>query len=155
MAAKDINRVNFTARLGADPEMKFVSNGKAVTEMRVAVAGAGNTFDEAGWFQVVAWEKLGEICNQYLTKGSRVALEGRLQVQTWQDRDGGGNRSKVVIVLTDMVMLDSKPEGDSAPAQPQRPAPKPAAAAAAPTRPTRAPARNVPSQVDSEDDLPF
>lgn len=154
MAAKDINRVNFTARLGADPEMKYTSGGKAITEMRVAVAGAGNTFDDAGWFQVVAWDKLGEICNQYLSKGSRVALEGRLQVQSWEDKNGGGNRSKVVLVLDGMVMLDSKPEGAQEPAQaPQRqraaaqPAQRPAA--------TRAPARNVPQTVDSDEDLPF
>jgi single-strand DNA-binding protein len=67
--AKDGNKVHMTARLGADPEMKYTSNGKAVTELRVAVAGAGNTFDDAGWFSCTAWDKLAEICNQYLTKG--------------------------------------------------------------------------------------
>ena len=149
--AKDGNKVHMTARLGADPEMKYTAQGKAVTELRVAVAGAGNTFEDAGWFSCTAWEKLAEICNQYLTKGSRVYIEGRLQVQSWEDKNGGGNRSKVVIVLTDMVMLDSKPSTDSANNGNQQPAERPQAQ----SKPaTRTPARNVPSEID-DGPLPF
>ncbi len=147
MATKDGNKVHMTARLGADPEMKYTAQGKAITELRVAVAGAGNTFEDAGWFSCTAWEKLAEICNQYLTKGSRVYLEGRLQVQSWEDKNGGGNRSKVVIVLTDMVMLDGKPVDGAAPTAER------ATVAGKATPATRQPARNVP-QTDDEA-LPF
>lgn len=127
--AKDLNKVMMTGRLGADPEMRFTPGGKAVTSFNIAsnrtITRDGEKEDEATWMTCVAWEGLAEICNQYLAKGSRVYVEGRLQNRSWDDPQSGEKRYKTEVVLTDMIMLDSprRDDGD----QPSRPA-QPAAA---------------------------
>lgn len=149
--SKDLNKVQIIGRLGKDVEMRYTQTGKAVSTFSVASGrqwkdGDGTKQEETEWFNVVAWEKLGEICNQYLTKGSRVYIEGRLATRSW-DGDDGVKHYKTEVVAADMIMLDSKSDsnGSSAPAATQhstKPATKPA------------PARNVPQPTD-ESDLPF
>ena len=106
--AKDLNKVMLTGRLGADPEMRYTPQGTAVTTFRVASnrswnSSDGTAHDDTEWFRIVAWEKLGEICNQYLQKGTRVYVEGRLQTRKWQDKDTGQDRylTEVVGVVED------------------------------------------------------
>jgi single-strand DNA-binding protein len=82
--ARDLNKVMIIGRLGADPEMRYTPSGSPVTTLRVAAGrqwrdANGESREETEWFSVIAWNKLAEICNQYLTKGSRVYLEGRIQ----------------------------------------------------------------------------
>lgn len=120
--ARGLNRVQIIGNLGADPEMRYTPSGSAVTNFRVAVSrnrrGAdGNMVDETEWFRVVAWDsgnyKLAEICNEYLRKGHKVYVEGRLQSRKYTDKDGI-ERTSVEIVATDMVMLtgrDEAPDG--------------------------------------------
>jgi single-strand DNA-binding protein len=166
--AKDLNKVMLTGNLGADPEMRYTSTGSAVTTCRVGSGRSwksadGTQHDETEWFRVVAWDKLAEICNQYLVKGTRVYFEGRLQTRKWQDKEGQ-DRYTTEVVATDMIILSSRgdhsaaadeaPEDDEAPAA--RPAPaRQAAPAARPSTPGRAPARNVPRPSDDAEDLPF
>src|SRR5919197_6126891 len=93
MMAKELNKVQLTGRLGADPEMRFTPQGHAVTTFRVASnrswrSSDGEAHEDTEWFRIVAWNKLAEVCNQYLTKGSRVYIEGRLQTRTWTGEDG-------------------------------------------------------------------
>jgi single-strand DNA-binding protein len=110
--SKDLNKIMITGHLGADPEMRFTPQGTPVTTFRVA---AGRTWKDAGgaqhseteWFRVVAWNKLAEVCNEYLQKGDRVYIEGRVQTRTWQDKDGQ-DRATTEIVASDMIMLASK-----------------------------------------------
>ncbi|MDP9409351.1 MAG: single-stranded DNA-binding protein [Actinomycetota bacterium] len=111
--AKDLNRVMMIGRLGQDPEMRYTPQGTAVCQMRLAVnrrtrAGAdGEQREETDWFTVVAWERLAETCSQYLTRGSRVYFEGRLQTRSWEGQDGQ-RRYATEIVANDMIMLDSR-----------------------------------------------
>ena len=91
--ARDLNKVQMTGRLGADPEMRYTSQGHAVTTFRAASnrswrTAEGEAHEDTEWFRVVAWNKLAEICNQWLSKGSRVYVEGRMQTRQWQDQEG-------------------------------------------------------------------
>src|SRR5262245_34569929 len=133
--SKDLNKVQMTGRLGADPEMRFTPQGHAVTTFRVASnrswrTAEGESHEETEWFRVVAWNKLAEICNQWLSKGSRVYVEGRMQTRQWQDQDGQP-RYLTEVVANDIIILDTRRDNasqdaaeDSAPpAKPQSPAP--------------------------------
>jgi single-strand DNA-binding protein len=176
--AKDLNKVMLTGYLGADPEMRYTPQGSAVTQFRVASSrrwksADGVDHDDTEWFRVVAWERLGEICNQYLTKGTRVYVEGRLQTRKWQDKEGQ-DRYTTEVIASDMIILSSKqdrPAGDYeapvdedfAPPPAQRSRPAPSAAPARPANgnggarsaPARTPSRNVPQTIDDAEDLPF
>lgn len=116
--SKDLNKVMITGRLGADPEMRFTPQGSPVTTFNVASgrtwrSADGTQHDDTEWFRVVAWDKLAEICNQYLTKGARVYVEGRLQTRKYQDREGI-NRQSTEVVATDMIILSSRRDDDGA-----------------------------------------
>lgn len=175
---KDLNKVMLTGYLGADPSMRYTEQGSAVTTFRVASgrtwkSSDGTAHDDTEWFRVVAWDKLAEICNQYLSKGTRVYIEGRLQTRKWID-DAGMDRYSTDVVASDMIILSNRrPDGgpieddptdelgrEPAPAA-RRPAPAAAppartsAPARAPQTPARAPARNVPQAIDNDEDLPF
>jgi single-strand DNA-binding protein len=152
--ARGLNRVQIIGNLGADPEMRTIPSGSAVTNFRVAVSrnrrGADGTMvDETEWFRVVAFDsggyKLAEICNQYLRKGQKVYVEGRLQSRKYTDKDGI-ERTSVEIIASEMIMLSGRDEdetGGSGMASPQR------AAVASGAR--RAPAGDD----DYGDDTPF
>jgi single-strand DNA-binding protein len=111
--ARDLNKVMIIGRLGVDPEMRYTPSGSPVTTFRVAASrqwrdSGGETREETEWFSVVAWNKLAEICNQYLTKGARVYLEGRLQTRSWDDAQSGQTRYKTEVIASDMIILDSR-----------------------------------------------
>jgi single-strand DNA-binding protein len=174
--ARDLNKVMLTGHLGADPEMRFTPQGSAVTTFRVASnrswkSGDGVQHDDTEWFRIVAWDKLAEICNEYLKKGTRVYIEGRLQTRSWEDRNTGEKRYMTEVIAQDMIILT--PKGDRVPpveaddldaqavGSGVRRAPAPVAPSeAAPNGPARSgaprvPGRNIPQPVESEDDLPF
>ena len=107
--AKDLNRVQLTGHLGADPEMRYTAQGSAVTTFRVASNRTwrdkdGNPHEETEWFRIVAWDKLAELCNQYLAKGSRVYVEGRIQTRRWTDPDGV-DRYTTEVIAQDIIFL--------------------------------------------------
>lgn len=113
--AKDLNKVQMTGRLGADPEPRYTPQGSAVTTFRVASnrrwrSADGEDHEDTEWFRIVAWNKLGEICAKYLTKGSRVYVEGRLQTRSWQGEDGT-TRYTSEVIATDMIILDTRRDG--------------------------------------------
>ena len=119
MAGRGLNKVMIIGNLGGDPEMKYTPSGKAITTFRVAVGRTyrspeGENRDETEWFRVVAWDKLAETCNQYLHKGSKVYVEGRLQTRTWKDNNGQ-DRYMTEVVANEMMMLDSRQGGGQAP----------------------------------------
>jgi single-strand DNA-binding protein len=112
MATRGLNRVQIIGNLGRDPEMRYTPAGKAVTNFTVAVGRVtrdpnGDTHEETEWFRVVAWDRLAETCQQYLKKGSKVYIEGRLQTRKYTDREGA-ERTSVEVVANDMMMLDSR-----------------------------------------------
>jgi len=96
--------------LGRDPEMRYTPNGKPVTTFSVAVsrkynAADGTQREETQWFRVNAWNKLAETCNEFLSKGQKVFVEGRFQSRAWETQDGKKGTS-LEISATDMIMLD-------------------------------------------------
>ena len=110
---RGLNKVLLIGRLGQEPEMRYTPSGKPLTKFRMASERNWTTADgekksETEWFNVVAWGKLAEICNQYLKKGQQIYIEGRLHTRRWQD-DEGSNHSSVEVIAQEMIMLDGRP----------------------------------------------
>jgi single-strand DNA-binding protein len=113
--AKSINQVILMGRLTRDPEVRTTTTGKTITSFSLAVDRGGQD-DQADFFDVTAWEKLGELVAQYLSKGRRCLVQGRLRQDSWDDKETGKKRSKVEVVATDVTFLDGPGDGgDSAP----------------------------------------
>jgi single-strand DNA-binding protein len=116
--SKSLNVAMIIGNLTRDPEMRFTPNGKAVTSFAVATNREwnveGQAHEEAEFHNVVAWTKLGEICNQLLRKGTKVYISGRLQTRTWDDAQGA-KHYRTEIVADEMIVLSPKSFGDAAP----------------------------------------
>jgi single-strand DNA-binding protein len=119
--ARSINQVILMGRLTRDPETRTTTTGKTVTSFSLAVDRQTQD-DQADFFDVTAWEKTGELVQQYLTKGRRCLVQGRLRQDSWDDKDTGKKRSKVEVVANDVTFLDGPSNdnggGASAPAAP-------------------------------------
>ena len=107
-----LNRVQLIGYLGKDPESKFTPTGKKVTQFSVAISNRwrnkdGEAKEYTEWVNIEAWGRLGEVCNEYLKKGSLVFLEGRLKTDKFEDK--GENRYFTKVVALSMQMLDRKP----------------------------------------------
>ena len=114
--SRGLNKVMIIGYLGKDPEMRYTPSGSPVTTFNVATDRSWNTSDgerrtETEWFNIVAWGSLAEICNQYLTKGRQVYIDGRLQSRSWNDKDGNHHTS-VEVVANEMIMLDHRQSSD-------------------------------------------
>lgn len=125
--ARGINQVILMGRLTRDPETRTTPSGKTVTSFSIAVDRAGQD-DQADFFDVTAWEKTGELVQQYLSKGRRVLVQGRLRQDSWDDKETGKKRSRVEVTASDVTFLDG-PNGDnngggSAPSQSSNDKPK-------------------------------
>lgn len=110
-----LNRVQLIGRLGRDPEGRFTPTGKQVTHFSLAVANRwkskdGETKENTEWINIEAWGRLGEVCQEYLKKGSLVYLEGRLKTENYEDQGEKKYYTKVVALV--MQMLDRKPTED-------------------------------------------
>jgi len=106
--AGSYNRIVLVGNLTRDPEIRYVDGGgKAVTKFALAINRKSKAGDETMFVDIIAWERLGEICNQYLKKGMSALIEGRLAIRKYDDKDGN-KRTAVEIVASDMQMLDSK-----------------------------------------------
>lgn len=115
--AKSINQVILMGRLTRDPEVRTTSSGKTITSFSIAVDRGGQE-DQADFFDVTAWEKLGELVSQYLSKGRRCLVQGRLRQDSWDDKETGKKRSRIEVVASDVTFLDGPGEGGaSAPRQ--------------------------------------
>jgi len=115
MMTRGLNKVMLIGNLGGDPEMRYTPSGIPVTSFSIGVTrnwvtSNGERKDATEWFNVVAWRNLAEICKQYLSNGSRVYIEGRLQTRSWEDREGQ-RHYRTEVVASDMVLLDARPEG--------------------------------------------
>lgn len=120
--ARGLNKVFLIGNLGRDPEMKYTQQGTPVTTFSMAVSRTwkspdGQARDETEWFRIVAWQKLAEQCNEYLRKGSKVYIEGRLQTREWQDQNGQ-TRQTVEVVASEMLLLDSRQGAGAQPGTP-------------------------------------
>ena len=106
----NLNKIMIIGNVGTDPEMRFTPNGSPVTSFRMATSRTytsteGERKQETEWFTVTAWNKLAESCNQFLTKGRRAYVEGRLRTRTWEGQDGQ-KRTRVEIMAERVLFLD-------------------------------------------------
>ena len=129
--SNDLNKCLFIGRLGADPETRYMPNGKAVANFRIACGSSwkdkqtGDKKEQTEWVSIVAFDKLGEICSEYLRKGSQVFIEGAMRTRKWQDKEGK-DRYTTEVIASQMQMLGGKPQGERAPRQDSAPAREPA-----------------------------
>jgi len=110
--AKSLNRAQLIGNLTRDPELRYTPNGTAVCSFSIATnrnwtTDTGEKKDEAEFHRIVAWNKLAEICSQFLVKGRKVYVEGRLVTRSWNAQDGT-QRNTTEIVISDMILLDSR-----------------------------------------------
>lgn len=113
MASRGINKVILIGNLGADPEVRYTQNSTAIANLSVATSEtwkdkqSGEQREQTEWHRVVCYRRLAEIAGEYLRKGSKVYIEGRLQTRKWQGQDGKDNYT-TEIVCNDLQMLDSR-----------------------------------------------
>ncbi|MBF8266988.1 MAG: ssb [Dehalococcoidia bacterium] len=111
-----LNKMMVIGNLGTDPEMRYTPNGSPVTSFRLATTRTyttdGERRQDTEWFTVVAWNQLAELCNQYLSKGRRAYVEGRLHSNTWEGQDGK-TRFRNEIVAERVLFLDRASAGPS------------------------------------------
>jgi len=113
--AEGLNKAILIGNLGADPEIRYTQSNTAVCKLRVAtneswVNKAGERQDRTEWHQVVVWGKQGEVTEKYLSKGSQVYIEGRIQTRSWEDRDGN-KRYTTEIVANKVLFLSGRTSG--------------------------------------------
>jgi single-strand DNA-binding protein len=106
-----MNKIILIGNLGRDPDMSYTTNGTAVTKFSLAVtrrarANSGGE-RETDWFNIVAWQQLAETCNNYLKKGQKVYVEGRLEQRRYTDKEGV-SRTAIDVIINDMEMLTPK-----------------------------------------------
>lgn len=187
--ARGVNKVILVGNLGQDPEIRHTQNGSPVATLNIATSeswmdkNTGQRQERTEWHRVVVFQKLAEICQQYLRKGAKVYLEGKLQTRKWQDKQGQ-DRYTTEIVANDIQMLDRRDdasEGSYQPAsgssqfggaqQPQRVAQQPVnppygSPVPSPASNFETPAQDIPKQQpaaaptpagfnDFDDDIPF
>ena len=128
--AKSLNKVQLIGHLGKDPELKYTPSGVAVANFSIATNESwkdqeGNLQERTEWHNIVAWRKLAEICGEWLKKGKRIYIEGKLQTRSYEK--DGVKKYMTEIVADDMIMLDGGPpraaaEHDGAPLPAENPA---------------------------------
>jgi single-strand DNA-binding protein len=106
-----VNRIELIGHMGAMPEMRFTANGLSVTNFSIATNRIwrdqnGETCKATDWHRVTTWGRLAEVVNQYMGKGKRVRVIGRLEYQSWTDKETGALRSRAVIVASQVLFLD-------------------------------------------------
>ncbi len=147
--ARGVNKVILIGNLGKDPEMRYTPNGVAVANLTLATSESwkdktsGENVEKTEWHRVVMFQRLAEIAGEYLKKGAKVYIEGRLQTRKWQDKTSGQDRYTTEIVGDNMQMLDGK--GGAGAGSPSMPSEKSSAA----------PMEAAPALETFDDDVPF
>lgn len=137
-----MNKVMLIGHVGKEPEMSYTPSGSAVTKFSLAVSRrwkdkeSGEMKDETTWFNIVAWERLAETCNQYVHKGDKLFVEGRFNIRDYTDKDNIQRRIFDVII-SDMEMLTPKGTGSRGDSS------------------STAPATSAPGELSGNDDFPF
>jgi single-strand DNA-binding protein len=116
MAGKSLNRVQLIGNLGKDPEVKYTPSGTPVAKLTIATNERykdknGQWQDRTEWHNVVLWQRLAEIAGEYLKKGGKVYVEGRLQTRSWDDKQTNQKKYMTEIVANDLILLGGRGEG--------------------------------------------
>lgn len=157
-----VNKVIIVGNLGADPEMRTMPNGEAVANLSVATSESwtdkttGERREQTEWHRIVFYRRQAEVCGQYLRKGSKIYIEGRLKTRKWQDQNGQ-DRYTTEIQGDVMQMLDSRNSGGDFTNNYNQPRDDNYAQSSAPARPaTNKPAPQAEPPMDNfDDDIPF
>src|SRR3989344_5021757 len=166
---RSLNRVQLIGNLTRDPELRYTPQGTAVCSFGIATnrswtTDSGEKKEDAEFHKIVAWNKLAELCSQFLVKGRKVFVEGRLSTRSWNAQDGT-QKTTTEIIISDMILLDSrgarkaeeKEEAQEAPEKETKPS------AAKPARPAGGakegkggkPVKKEPAEEVAPDDIPF
>ena len=156
-----VNRVILVGRLGRDPEVKYTPSGAAVAKFSLATDEvfkdrSGEQQKHTEWHNIVVWNKLAEICGQYLTKGKQVYIEGSIRSRQWEDQ-AGNKRTSYEIIASRMQMLGSRADSERAASAPSPVAERTSAPAAENASFERAPAAEPPAEPSeiTDEDVPF
>lgn len=163
--SRGINKVLIMGNLGADPEVRYMPSGGAVTNLRVATSESwkdrqtGEKQERTEWHRIVLFNRLGEIAAQYLRKGSRVFIEGAIRTNKWKDQAGVERETKE-IVASSMQLMDSKGSGGAAPFEQSGEMPQDRMENASQNYSTAAPTRTpematAGAEEDFDDGIPF
>jgi single-strand DNA-binding protein len=146
--ARGVNKVILIGNLGKEPEMRYTPNGVAVANLTIATSESwkdktsGENVERTEWHRIVMFQRLAEIAGEYLHKGSKIYIEGRLQTRKWQDKTSGQDRYTTEIVADSMQMLDSKGGAGGAPSTEKSSA-------------SSSPTETAPALDTFDDDVPF
>jgi len=149
--ARGVNKCIFIGNLGADPETRYTTSGVAVSNIRVAVSEtwkdkkSGEQQERTEWVRAVGFNRLAEIMGEYLQKGSKVYIEGRMQTDKWQD-DQGNDRFTTKIIVNDMQMLSGRGDSGGVQSQPRQEQAQ---------QPSREPGSDDAPADDFDSDVPF
>ncbi len=118
--AKSLNKAMLIGNLGKDPELRYTPSGVAVATFSVATNESwkdqdGNLQERTEWHNIVAWRKLAEICGEYLKKGKKVFIEGRIQTRSYDDKNTGAKKYITEIVADNLIMLDGRGNASEGP----------------------------------------
>ena len=165
MAGPSINKVFLLGNIGRDPELRKTNSGKAVATFTMATSERGRA--EGGeqrteWHRIVVWDRLAEQCDQYLSKGRQVHVEGRLQTRTWDDRNGQRRQTTEIVANTVLFLGTSRGSGESGVYRPPPPdddhAPQGSAGGgqrpSTDSYPEQPKEKDIPYQ-DDDEDIPF
>lgn len=159
--ARSLNKVMLIGNLGADPELRHTASGVPVATFSLATNWTrktedGRTEENTEWHNIVVWRRLAEICDQYLQKGSKVYIEGRIQTRSWEDAKTGQRRYMTEVVGNQMIMLD-RPGASREDVGPRQPAAQrhPDYESEDQTATKEDSGDSYPDTDDFDDDLPF
>ena len=139
-----INKVILIGNLGGDPEVRYTPSGVAVAQFNIATSeewkdkDSGEKKERTEWHRIVAWRRLGEICGEYLSKGQQVYVEGRIQTNAWEDKEGN-KRYTTEIIANTVQFLGRRDSSESA----------------RPRSSSSADIQGMPPQGPGDDDIPF
>jgi single-strand DNA-binding protein len=162
--ARSLNRVQLIGNLTRDPELRYTPSGTAVCSFGLATnrswtTDTGEKHEETEFHRIVSWNKLAELCSQFLVKGRKVYVEGRLSTRTWTGQDGQ-QRSTTEVVIDDMILLDNRGQQSTggSPRQGEE-MPEPEEAKARPAKKAEKKEEKEEAPADDElvspDDIPF
>jgi len=116
-----MNRATIIGRLGSDPELRYTDNGSAVAKFNIATSEKwkgkdGEKKEKTEWHRIVCWQKLAELCGEYLSKGDQCCVTGRIETRKWQGKDGA-DKYTTEIIAKDVEFLGSKKDKSEEPRQ--------------------------------------
>jgi single-strand DNA-binding protein len=124
--ARSVNKVILVGNVGKDPEIKFSTSGLAVANLTLATSDrskdkSGEFQERTEWHNLVAFQRTAEIIRDYVKKGSKLYIEGRIQTRSWDDQQSGQKRYRTEIIVNELVLLSGRSEGESGGGYAQRP----------------------------------